>query len=69
MSLTSACVVHSNVDDLENLRCIRYLAVVDPIHSTFSAVHTYHHTTSTSVEIPIVASIGNSGSIGVDPAS
>ena len=69
MSLTSACVVHSNVDGLANIYCITYLAVVDPIQSTFSAVHTYHHTTSAYVEIPVFALTGNSGSIGVEPAS
>ena len=68
MSLTS-CVIHSNVDGLVNIHRIRYLAVVDPIYSTFSAVHTYHHTTSASVEIPVDFSMGNSGSIGVEPVS
>ena len=67
MSLTSACVVHSNVDGLANIHCIRYFTAVDPIHSTFIAVHTYHHTTSASVEIPVVPLTGNSSSIWVEP--
>ena len=67
MSLTSACVVHSNVYGLGNIHWIRYLAVVDPIFSTSSMMHKHHHITSGSVEIPVVALTENSGSIGVEP--
>ena len=69
MSLTSACVVHSNVYGLANFHCIRYLTTVDPIHSTSFTMHKHHHLTSASVEIPLSMWIGNSGSVGVEPAS
>ena len=64
MSLTSACVVHSNVYGLANFHCIRYLTVVDPILSSSPTMHKHHHITSGSVEIPLTA---NSGSIRVGP--
>ena len=65
MSLTTACVVHSNVDGLVNIHCIRYLTVVDPLLSTSSTVHTYRHMhlTSASVDFWIVISAENSSSI------
>ena len=64
MSLTSACCVHSNVDGLGNICWIRYLTVVDPLHSISSAVHTYRHINSGSVEIRLVTSTENSRFIG-----
>ena len=67
MSLTSACVVHSNVYGLANIHCIRYLTAVDPIHSTSPTMHKHHHLTFASVEIPLALFIGNSGSIWVGP--
>ena len=67
MSLTSACVVHSNVYGLGNIHWIRYFTAVDPIFSTSSMVHKHHHISSGSVEIPVVALTGNSGSIRVEP--
>ena len=36
--LTIAYWVHSNIYDLGNIHSIRYLTVVDPFHSTSSAV-------------------------------
>ena len=63
MSLTTVCVVHSNVYGLGNIPCIRYLTVVDPLLSTSSAVHTYHRLISGSVDFRIVMSAENSSSI------
>ena len=67
MSLTPACCVHSNVYVLVDVHWIRYLAAVDPILSTSSAVQTYHHLISGSVEIPLLTTAGNSSSIGKEP--
>ena len=68
MSLTTGCCVHSNVYGLGNVHWIRYLAVVDPIRSTSSAMHTYHHLISGSVKIPLLTTTaGNSSSIGKVP--
>ena len=67
MSLTPACCVHSNVYVLFNVHWIRYLTVVDSILSILSAVQTYHHLISGSVEIPLVTTAGNSSSIGKEP--
>ena len=39
---------------LSNIHCIRYLTVVDPFHSTSSAVQTYHHLTSGSVDTRLI---------------
>ena len=69
MSLTSACCVHSNVHGLGNIHWIRYLTVVDPIHSTSSTVQAYHHLTSVSVEVPLVTTAWHSSSIGEVPLS
>ena len=63
MSLTSDCAVHSNVYGLGNIHWIKYLAVVDPILSTSSAVQTYHHVTSGSVKIPLAIIAWNFSSI------
>ena len=65
--LTSTCWVHSNVYALGDIHCIRNLTAVDPFHSTSFAVHTYHHLTSVSVEIPLATCTGNSSSIGKEP--
>ena len=65
--LTRAWWVHSNVYGLGNIHCIRYLTAVDPFHSTTSAVQTYHHLISGSVEIPLVNWTRNSNSIGEEP--
>ena len=46
-----------------------YLTTVDPIHSTSSAMHTYHHVTSGSVEIPLLTITDNSSFIGKEPVS
>ena len=43
--------------------------MVDPIHSTSSAVQIYHHLTSESVEIPNFTITENSSSIGKEPVS
>ena len=67
MSLTSACVVHSNVYGPVKVQCIRYHTAVDPIHSTSPTMHKHHHLTSASVEIPLALLFGNSGSIRVGP--
>ena len=67
MSLTPACCVHSNVYVLVDIHWIRYLTAVDPILSTSSAVQTYHHLISGSVEIPLPLLAGNSSSIGKVP--
>ena len=67
--LTSACWVHSNVYGLVNIHCIRYHTVVDPFHSTSSAVHTYHHLISGSVEVPLVPWSRNPSFIGKEPVS
>ena len=67
MSLTPACWVHSNGYFLANILWIRYLTVVDPILSTSSAVQTYHHLTSGSVEIWRLTTAGNFSSIGKVP--
>ena len=69
ISLTTACVVHSNVYFLDNIHWIGYLTAVDPLHSTSSAVQTYHHLTSGSVEFPPSISAGNSSFIGKEPVS
>ena len=42
--------------------------MVDPIHSTSSAVQTYHHLTSVSEEICIVTRAEDSSFIGKKPA-
>ena len=65
--LTSACCVHSNVYGLGNIHSIRYLTVIDPFHSTSSAVQTYHHLMSGSVEIIISIATGYSTFIGEEP--
>ena len=67
LSLTTACWVHSNVYDLVNVHWIRYLTVVDPIHSTSSTVQTYHHAISGSVKIPLATRVRNSSSVGKEP--
>ena len=67
--LTSACCVHSNVYSLGNIHWSSYLTAVDAIHRTSSAVQTYHHLTSGSVEIPLLTTAGNSSSIGEEPVS
>ena len=67
-SLTSGCCVYSNIYNLHNICWVRYLTVVDPILSTSSAVHAYHHLTSGSVEIPLCFITMNSSSIGKEPA-
>ena len=67
--LTSAWCVHSNVYSLGNIQWISYLAVVDAIHHTSSAVQTYHHLTSGSVEIPLLITAWNFSSIGEEPVS
>ena len=69
ITLTNTCCVHSNVYGLGNIRWIRYLTAVDPLHSTSSAVHTYHHFSSGSVEIPVwICSLTrNNSSIGKEP--
>ena len=67
MSLTCACWVHSNVYVLGNIHWIRYLTAVDPILSTLSAVQTYHHLISGSVEIWLLTLAENSSSIGKVP--
>ena len=71
--LTSACWVDSNVYGLDNVHGTRYLTAVDPFHSTSSAVHTYHHLTSVSVDIQLLTGCpgctGNSSSIGKEPVS
>ena len=64
MSLTPACWVHSNVYVLVDIHWIRYLTAVDPILSTSSAVQTYRHLLSSSVEIRQLTTAGNSSSIG-----
>ena len=69
MSLTTASWVHSNVYGLVNIHWIRYLTTVDPLHSTSSTMQNYHHLTSSSVEIPLSTSAGNSSSIGKEPVS
>ena len=46
--LTSTYWVHSNVYGLGDIHCITYLTVVDPFHSTSSALQMYRHLTSTS---------------------
>ena len=63
MSLTSACCVHSNVYGLGNIHWIKYLTVVDPLHSTSSAVQIYFHLTS----VPLLPFIGNTSVIGKVP--
>ena len=65
--LTTDCCVNSNVYVLGDIHCIRYHTVVDPGHSTSSTIQTYHHLTSTSVEIPLITKVGNSSSIGKEP--
>ena len=67
--LTSACCVHSNVYSLGNIYWISYLTAVDSILSTSSAVQTYHHLISGSVEIPLLITAGNSSSIGEEPVT
>ena len=67
MSLTPACWVHSNGYVLGNIHWIMYLTAVDPILSTLSAVQTYHHLISGSVEIPLLTTAENSSSIGKVP--
>ena len=67
MSLTPVCWVHSNVYFLVNIHWIRYFTAIDPILSTSSAVQTYHHLFSGSVEIPLLTTAGNSSSIGKEP--
>ena len=69
MSLTPACCVHSNVYVLVDIHWIRYLTAVDPILSTSSAVQTYCHLLSSSVEIQRLTTAGNSSSIGKVPVS
>ena len=69
ISLTTACVVHSNVYFLDNIHWIGYLTAVDPLHSTSSAVQTYHHVTSGSVEFPPSISAGKSSFIRKEPVS
>ena len=75
--LTSVCWVHSNVYGLVNIHWIRYLTAVYPFNSTSSAVQTYHHLTSGSVELllliwctisnPTGNLTGNPTSIGEKP--
>ena len=67
MSLTSGCVVHSNVYSLVNIHWTRYLTAVDPFLSTFSTVQTYHHLTSVSEQIWTVIIAGNSSFIWKKP--
>ena len=67
MWLTPACWVHSNVYVLGNIHWIRYLTAVDPILSTLSAIQSYHHLFSGSVEIRLLIIAGNSSSIGKVP--
>ena len=50
-----------------NIYWIRYLTAVDPLLSTSSAVQTYHHLTSGSVEIPLLNTAKNSSFIGEEP--
>ena len=65
--LTSAYWVHSNVYVLGNIHCTWYHTAVDPFHSTSSAVHTYNHLTSGSVEVPSPIFTRYSSSIGEEP--
>ena len=69
MSLTISCCVHFNVYGLGNVHGTSYLTAVDPILSTSSAVHTYHHVTSGSVKIPLLTITENSSPIGKVPVS
>ena len=62
--------VHSNVYGLNETQSIRYLTAVYPFLSTSSVVQTYHHLTSGSVEIPLLAwwiFTVNFSSIGEEP--
>ena len=69
VSLTTACCVHSNVYGLINTCCIRYLTVIDSIHSTSPPVHIYHTLTSESVELPHLTHVDNPSSIRVVPVT
>ena len=65
--LTRSFIVHSNVYGLVNIHCIRYLAAVDSLCFTSSAVQKYHVATSCSVKVPLVTTARNSTSIGEEP--
>ena len=69
MSLTSVCVVHSNVYALGNIHWIRYPTPVDPLLSTSPAIYMYHLVTSPSVHIPLATSGRYSSSIGKEPVA
>ena len=69
MSLTSVCVVHSNVYGLGNIHWIRYLTAVNPLLSTSPAIYTYHLVTPFSVHIPMATSSRYSTSIGKQPVA
>ena len=65
--LTSACCVYSNIYGLSDIHCIRYLTVVNSIHSTSPPVQKYHHMISGSVHVPVSSTTTNSSSIGEVP--
>ena len=65
--LTCACCVHCNVCSLLITLFIKYLTVVDSIHTTSSPVQKYHHMISCSVEVPLATTARNSSSIGKEP--
>ena len=71
--LTSYSLIHSYVYSLINTCCIGYFTAVNSINPAPPPVHTYHHFTSVSVEIPLYVCCiinnptGNSSSIGKEP--
>ena len=60
-------IVHTNVYNLSNILCVRYLTAVGSLHSTSSALQVYHHVTSGSVKVPVVTTARNSSSVGEVP--